>query len=283
MAYSFNGTDQYFNYGDVAAFNNQRNSTMSVWLNAPDTSTDGPCFGERGPNVNNPTNNFQYIGQDNGGTGYRFLTIDAVNRAGKFVYSDAAVTTDTWEHIAGRYDPGANFTNLQEMYRDGVANSTATSLSTVPAWPSWTDPTFGLFIGAVSAATTPSTVSGYSETSVGHAAIWFNTILEDEEIAALAKGVSPLKIRTEALVFYAPLVGHSNDIIGGFTTTENGSPPQVADGFSQMGSLSFQQPMFGVTRGGGGPAPLGADRRVRLVRDLIANLNRKLSRNLINP
>ena len=60
---------------------------------------------------------------------------------------------------------------------------------------------------------------------VAEVAFW-NVALETAEIKELARGASPLSIRRNSLVFYAPLLGGPTDIdlIGGKSLTLNGGP-----------------------------------------------------------
>lgn len=51
-----------------------------------------------------------------------------------------------------------------------------------------------------------STITAFFTGQVAEAAIWSVT-LTDAEVAALGRGVSPLRIRPQSLVFYAPLLG----------------------------------------------------------------------------
>jgi len=47
--------------------------------------------------------------------------------------------------------------------------------------------------------------------------------LTGSEIASLAKGISPRRIRPGSLRFYAPLVREAIDIVGGVALTVNGA------------------------------------------------------------
>lgn len=62
---------------------------------------------------------------------------------------------------------------------------------------------------------------------VADAAIWTAT-LNDDEVAALAKGISPRLIRPQSLVFYAPLIRGLIDIRAGIALTNNNTAT-VAD------------------------------------------------------
>jgi hypothetical protein len=60
--------------------------------------------------------------------------------------------------------------------------------------------------------------------SIAEAAIW-NVALTDDEVAVLATGVSPLLVRPQSLVFYAPFIRDDDeDLVGGLSLTANGGP-----------------------------------------------------------
>lgn len=60
---------------------------------------------------------------------------------------------------------------------------------------------------------------------IGHAAFW-DIALDDEEVASLSAGVSPLRMRRDNLITYWPLNGQDTevDVIGGISLTEIGAP-----------------------------------------------------------
>lgn len=60
------------------------------------------------------------------------------------------------------------------------------------------------------------------------AAVW-NVALTDEEMASLAAGCSPLRVRPSALVFYAPLSPGVFDYRAGVTITNNNTSTVSAD------------------------------------------------------
>jgi len=61
---------------------------------------------------------------------------------------------------------------------------------------------------------------GFYNGDIAEPAIW-NAALTAAEIASLAKGMTPDKIRPQNLVFYAPLVRNLQDVRGGLTITNN--------------------------------------------------------------
>ena len=60
---------------------------------------------------------------------------------------------------------------------------------------------------------------------IAHVAVW-NVALTDDEVATLAEGISPLRVRRDALIAYWPIGGQSAepDIVGGLNLTVNGTP-----------------------------------------------------------
>lgn len=54
------------------------------------------------------------------------------------------------------------------------------------------------------------------------AAVW-NVALSADEIASLAKGFKPTRVRPQSLVFYAPLIRDLNDLRGALPLTNNNS------------------------------------------------------------
>ena len=97
-----------------------------------------------------------------------------------------------WSHHAGVFASSTSRT----AYLDGVAATTDTTAST-PASIANTR------LGVLWAATQ------YADGDLAEAAIW-TAALDAAEIAALAKGVSPLLIRPQALVAYRPLLGQDS-------------------------------------------------------------------------
>lgn len=134
--------------------------------------------------------------------------------------SSAASTTgyaiNTWQHAVGVF---ASATDRRVYLNGGSVGANSTSRI-----PVGIDATY---IGTGNAITLPnSPMAG----RIAEAGIW-NVELNTSEIAALAKGVSPLRIRPNALVAYWPLYGvgspepdYSN---GGFHLTLTAAPTQV--------------------------------------------------------
>ncbi len=118
------------------------------------------------------------------------------------------VTDGEWHHVVGTYD-GA----LVNLYIDGVEEDSTANTGALNS------STSSVILGTGSGGT-EQPYNG----DLGHAAIW-NVGLSASEAASLAASVSPLRIRRDSIVFYAPFNGQSPeaDVIGGNTGTVNGT------------------------------------------------------------
>jgi hypothetical protein len=129
--------------------------------------------------------------------------------------SSGAVSAGTWAHIGGIFAA----TNSRQAVLNG-AIATANTTSITPAGINRT------LIGA-RILTTPG---AFADADIAECAAWNATLVQDEW-AALAKGISPLLIRPDALLAYWPLIGRSSpepDWVGGFDMTLTNSPTTAA-------------------------------------------------------
>lgn len=105
------------------------------------------------------------------------------------IYSAGTVTNGTWAHLAGVWVNTVNY----RAYLNGAASST----------PSGAPVTFSatrMELGGVA--------TFYSNGLLAEAGLW-NVVLDDSEIAALAKGFAPPLIRPQSLQAYWPLYGEN--------------------------------------------------------------------------
>lgn len=111
-------------------------------------------------------------------------------RAGTF-------TNDTWQHVAVTYDGGST-ANVPVMYFNGVSQSVTTATAPSGSLAS---------ISHVPSIGNDST-SGFAwDGMIAELGLWNGTLLTANEVATLAKGVSPLLVRPSALTLYCPLYG----------------------------------------------------------------------------
>jgi hypothetical protein len=140
-----------------------------------------------------------------------FLTAD--DASGGFTANNTALNIPTtgWHHIVGVLP---NTTNCI-VYFDG-GNKTTSSGGTALAGVAVSNCAIGV--------KWYTTVAAYAKGNIAFPAIW-NVALTDAEIAALAKGISPKKIRPSALKSYARLIGASPEPdLRGWTWARNGNP-----------------------------------------------------------
>lgn len=119
-------------------------------------------------------------------------------------------TVDTWHHAAGVFPS----TNSRIAYLDGANKVTeATAEAALAGVQTW----------AVGVLTYPIKIQ-YFAGALAEAG-WWNAALNDDEIAALAEGYSPLLIRPQNLKHYLPLVRDAdNDLIVGVQMVAGGIP-----------------------------------------------------------
>jgi hypothetical protein len=129
--------------------------------------------------------------------------------------ADEIASTNTWYHAAAVIAAP----NSRTSYLDGSAHTTDTTSITVAG-----------VSRTIIGARINSTIGAYWNGRAAECAIW-NAALDPPEIAALAKGFSPLLIRPTSLVAYWPLIGRTAPEIcpkGGFDMTLVNTPTAFA-------------------------------------------------------
>ncbi len=139
----------------------------------------------------------------------------AVRGSGGIASIPNVIVPNQWQHVCGVEVAS----NLRHVYYNGGSEATNTD-SRVPV--SLDNTTIAAHLLSV-LITTPNV-------RVGHAALW-NVALTAAEVASLAAGVSPLRIRRDNLVEYWPINGQSPErgVVGGFNMTVNGTPAVVEE------------------------------------------------------
>jgi hypothetical protein len=112
-------------------------------------------------------------------------------------------TLNVWNHMAGK---SASLTSHAVWLNGTKATSSATAVALGATLTSQA-------IGSIGG-------SGYFPGRIAEVAAW-NADLTDDEIASLAKGFSPDRIRPQSLVIYAPLNREVIEIKGGVTITNS--------------------------------------------------------------
>jgi hypothetical protein len=202
MAYSFNGTNQYFSTltGDLFA---NFPITMACWFITSNITTNQGLL-----NIcDNAT----------GGQGIRLnaqgavagdpIRILSVGTATGSADTTTGFTANTWTHACGVFSSATSRT----VYVNGGSPGTNTTNSSGTGENR-------LFQGVTRAA---SAFSNYFSGSLAEVGVW-NAALTADEVLSLARGMSPSLIRPQNLTIYAPLVRDLIDRKSGLTITNNG-------------------------------------------------------------
>jgi len=110
----------------------------------------------------------------------------------------AGWSTNSWVHAAGTFE-----SSIRKSFLNGGFSGSNTILFSTPE--STSNPSVRLNMSAGSSPATTGHDQAGQQVSMAEAAIW-NTVLEENEILALSRGVKPKTIRPEFLIFYSPLV-----------------------------------------------------------------------------
>jgi len=187
-ARTFNGSSHYHTFSSTQT----QPVTIACWFKPTSTTvTQIPvCIGHSG------TSRGFYLIYRAGDAGKPLgAVILSDGGSGEGVFTPGP-STSVWTHITGVYAS----TTSRYCYMNGVAGSENTSSTSNPS-------TQVFEIGRLFNA------AGYLNGAVADVGVW-NVALTADEVAALAKGVSPLLIRPSALVHYAPLVREVIDLKG---------------------------------------------------------------------
>jgi hypothetical protein len=170
---------------------NVTNTLSLICIN--DTATNNHhCLLLRGDIAGDPVNIFSQSGASSGGP-----------------ITTTGFSANTWGHACGVFSSNAS----RSVYFNG--GGVATNTTNVP--------TSGLIQSSIGGRRVgPSALNGvqFMEGQIAEVGIW-NAALTAAEIASLAKGMTPDKIRPQNLVFYAPLVRDLIDQKGGLALTNN--------------------------------------------------------------
>jgi hypothetical protein len=204
MARSFNGSTK-LTRADTCGISGYP-VTFACWFNPANVTANHGLI-----NFGNSTNNGWYLGlwADGSAVGDPINAVIVYNPAAIRSGNTSAFSASTWQHAAGVFTSTA-----LQSWLNGVSGSASSNLL---AWP----PTDRTGVGALERATPDIFLNG----SCAEAAIW-NVALTDDEIKALAAGLSPPHVRPGALVAYWPLFARATneeDWVGGNTLTVTGA------------------------------------------------------------
>ncbi len=180
--------------------------TLACWCNSTDATANQRLIA-----IIDTTDGRDYFMIDlsgaTAGDPIRAITASAGTTA--IASTSTGYSINTWHSVAGVF---ASATDRRAFIDGGSKGTNITSLT-----PAGLDQ---LRLG-VNLNTSEAPVSPLIG-RLAEAAIW-NVALTDDEVASHAKGVSPLKIRPQSLVFYSPLIRDLFDYRAGLTITMNGA------------------------------------------------------------
>lgn len=244
MARSFNGTTQYLS--NAGAVLTAVPLTMACWFYSTSATTLQTLMslGVSGAN----DNRFSLFAS--GATAGDPVQAQTRGTANASALSTTGYSINTWQHACGVFASATDRRAYVNGGGEGIENTSRTPVGINST-----------YLGALQGASPATFLVG----RIAEPAIW-NVALNASEIAALARGVSPLRIRPGNLKFYPPLYGVGSpepDYIGGFLLTLNNAPTQ-ADHAPVMPSFAYQQGWagaFGGAAAGSNIALLSANMR----------------------
>jgi hypothetical protein len=140
------------------------------------------------------------------------ITAATVNVSAVFATSSANQTINTWQGGAGVFTSASS---RAAYVAGGNVGTEASTLSTANL--------NRVAIGARFAGSYGATFDGF----LAECAIW-NVALTAAEVASLAKGFKPSRIRPQSLIFYSPMVRNIQDVRRGVALTNTNSATVAA-------------------------------------------------------
>lgn len=207
MARSFNGTTQRLTRANpITAFP----FTIAGWARKSSTTTDSVVA----TMYQSGSSNYLYLGLIGTAAGDP-LRLDAYpNTAPGTAATSTSFSANTWHHCAGVVSSASSFAAILDGGGKGTNSGTYTG-----TFASASSFAFG-YLDAFA-------LNIYGQCDVAHWGLW-NVALTDAEVADLAAGCHPRRVRPSALVAHYALGGFEGDYdvdrVGGYDLTPSGSP-----------------------------------------------------------
>ncbi len=203
-AREFNGSNQYLNI----ASSHGVPITIAAWIYA-DSTASAMAVGS----VTSGSLTRCQLGLGTGG----LPNATTVNTGGTSASAQGAsgISAGTWYHLVGTFTSSTD----RKVFLDGVqqaANTTSITLGTVNRT------TIGMRVAS-------NAVGLFWDGRIAEFAVW-NATLSDAEIASLAAGAKPIRVRPASLRVYVPLAGEASPEINfiGTAATLTNAPTSVA-------------------------------------------------------
>lgn len=211
MARDFTAASSHtVNYGDIGDLGTNK-ITLACWLYPDSLATAFGIINKR--SAHNSANAYSM------GVGYTSILRwelqlgNAANTAvGAAYYATRSEAAGSWYHVCMTYDGSLSAGSRCAIYINGSSKAvTASTDANVTPGNAASD----LVLGRVN-----NTGSFYFDGRMAEAGVW-DVALSADEVAALAKGYSPDRIRLESLAFYDDLVRNLRDIMTGTAGTSS--------------------------------------------------------------
>lgn len=220
MARGFNGSTQYMDVSAAPA--TAAPLSIAFWFYATSTASDMIPF-----SLLYDTSNYILI-QLNTTAGAAGAVQAYTEAGGSSAHGDSTAnwTANTWQHAAGVWSAS----NSRSAFVNGGNKGTDTTDLT-PTAPNHT------YIGNYDGANV--WYAGY----LAEVAVWSGAYLSDAEVAELALGVPPPRVKPANLAAYWPFIRFSRDRVGTYNLTEYNSPtvqvhsPRIKPWWIQAGLL----------------------------------------------
>jgi len=216
MAYAFSaGSTQYLSAA-LSVFTNAP-ITVAVWYRRPATASTIMALTFLGGIPDGTSPQRRRIGLQSTNNN------DTTIQANTFGSGTLASATSSGTESLNAYNHAVNRMTATTS-RQGILNNAAGSVATTGNLNY--DPGAGLRTWYVGVRN-DQTLGAYLTGDVSEVAVW-TVDLTDDEIASLAKGFKPFRVRPQSLLYYAPLIRNLHDVSAGITLTNNNSAT-VAD------------------------------------------------------
>lgn len=207
MAIDFNGTSEY--YEETVGAVSGLPMTMACWFNKDNATGNQNLI-----TISDDTKswNIAYLVAAGAIAGDPVTIVTAENIAAiRSENTTSGFSASTWTHACGVWTSSTS----RKVFINGGSAGTGSASSN----PSG----FNNTQYAVGKNGNPTTYFQHFGGLIAEAAIW-NVALTDAEVASLADGVSPAKIRPQSLVRYRPFVREPLCVRSGVAVTTSGSP-----------------------------------------------------------
>jgi hypothetical protein len=211
MAYGFvKASSQYLSINDTAALDITGAITVACWAKrSSDLTTEQQLVAKYESSAGKLNQRSYLLSVTTSGNLVFITTQDGTGSTVSRRDSTSITTGAIYQHLCGTWSP-LNYPNvyIAGSLSNGAAQGGGTNTSIHSG-------TANLTLGAGSTGT-----GAFFTGDMAEIGIW-NAALTAAEIASLAKGMTPDKIRPQSLVFYSPLVRDLIDQKGGLTITNN--------------------------------------------------------------